>query len=44
MKNLIAHGIAQKLIRLVLAWVKIHRKDLQADWALAPIGLRRIEV
>ncbi len=36
--EILAGSIPSKKLRLVLAWIEIHREELQADWKLATEG------
>ena len=36
--NLLEGGIPPNKIRILLAWIEIHREDLLADWQLASEG------
>ncbi len=36
--NLLEGGIPSNKMKLVLAWIEIHKEDLMADWELAISG------
>ncbi|MBJ6798552.1 DUF4160 domain-containing protein [Geomonas propionica] len=36
--KVLAGQLPRKQFRLVLAWLELHREELQADWALAAQG------
>ncbi|WP_414040089.1 DUF4160 domain-containing protein [Acidithiobacillus sp. M4-SHS-6] len=36
--SLLSGGLPQPKVRMVQAWIEIHREDLQADWDLAVNG------
>ena len=36
--RILAGGIPQKQLKMVQAWIEIHKDELYADWELAAIG------
>jgi len=36
--NIISGGLPNRQLRLVQAWIEIHREELNADWSLAVKG------
>ena len=40
----LAGSLPSKQLRLVLAWIEIHREELEADWVLAANGTQPYKI
>jgi len=42
--EILAGSLPTRQLRLVTAWIEIHREELQADWALAAEGTQPYKI